>query len=270
MTYLNSSADRWNSYIAYNPTVRTAIAGLVPGWDGLSLASGQLNMYNNSGSNTIASCGPYNYVDLESAGPGVQFNTVDFVLNINEYYASTYSSGDWINIITHELGHALGIGLYWSSDFLSEGSIPPVNFFLDGSGYTNCRAAYDSITSDSSPRSQIPLEDTGGVGTSSAHWEDDYRSVSYTGSNGYNYPGVTNELMVGTIGPGDTRILSTMSTKILVDFGYEEKSPGTSEGIPSLDLSALNINAQQNENQSKLNCTCDHKPNKIGTVNLNS
>jgi hypothetical protein len=261
--YLDIAANRWNKYIEYNSTIRSAISNLVPSWDGLSLKSGTFTLYNSSDSSTIASCGPWDYVDLQTSGPGVQFNSVTFQLNINNYYSSMFSDHDWINILTHELGHALGIGIYWSAALAADGAVPPSNFFLDGNSYINCGVAYDNITSDTTPRNKIPLEDFGGSGTSSAHWENNYRNSSYIGSEGYNYPGLANELMVGTYGPGQASILSSVSTQILVDFGYVAKLP-QGEGVPSLVAPSQVVP----QHHMHLNCQISQDLHKLGSIIL--
>jgi hypothetical protein len=262
-SYLEIASNRWNKYIGYNPQVRSAIANLVPGWNGLSLKAGRFNLFNDSNDFTIASCGPWEYVDLQTSGPGVQFNSVTFQLNINSYYSAFFNDQDWINVLTHELGHALGIGIYWSSSLSAYGAVPPSNFFLDGTSYTNCGMAYDSITSDTSPRNKIPLEDFGGSGTSSAHWENNYRSSAYVGSGGYSYPGLSNELMVGTYGPGQNSILSNLSIQILVDFGYIAKLSG-GESVPSLNI----VSQVVPQNHLHLHCQIPEDLNKIGSVNI--
>jgi cell division septation protein DedD len=269
-TYLDAASNRWNHYIAYNPSVRQAITNLVPGWSGLALSPNRFTLSNNSSSGVIASCGPWDYVDLQPSGAGVQFNAVTFQLNINDYYRNTFSANDWVNILAHELGHALGIGTFWSAELSNSGAVPPSDFFLNGLSYPNCRIAYDNITLDNSDRYKIPLEDAGGSGTASAHWENNYRSATYPGSDNYTYPGLINELMVGTYAPGQSSVLSLMSIKILVDFGYIEKTTNASEGVPSIsDTAGQNLDLQ---NAIKMNCQCSHEINKIGTIiveNLN-
>jgi hypothetical protein len=146
-TYLDQSADRWATYMNYDPAIFTAIRAL-PGWsawNGMALEPTKYSLYTNSGISTIASCGPWNYVDLQPSGPGVRFNSLTFQLNINDYYRTLFSGSDWVNIITHELGHALGIGIYWHPSLASAGAVPPVNNFLDGNSYVNCKNAYLDI-----------------------------------------------------------------------------------------------------------------------------
>lgn len=246
LNYLNQSADRWSRFIQSDPNEDDS-------WTGIKLQEGEFNLYNDSSDDVIASCGVYYYKNL---GNG-KYNTISFILNINTYYQNIFSANDWVNILTHELGHALGIGQYWQ-DFFEEAT-PPVNYFLDGSVYTETQSAYNSIVNLS--RVKIPLESTGSAGTQSAHWEDNFRL-----DGNISYRGVINELMVGTIDVGDARILSQLSIQNLVDFGYFEVNPGTSEGTPTVAPSL--VTSMIPENRIKLNCCFnrekmrEYKPSK--------
>ena len=79
------------------------------------------------------------------------------------------------------------------------------------------------------------------------------------------YPGLSNELMVGFISPGSARILSGLSVKTLVDFGYKEVTPGNSEGKPTMVLSYTVGFLDQNS--VKLVCSHENKAKQIATIN---
>ncbi len=209
----------------------------------------QYEEFSDSNSGMIAYSGPYEYIDLVVGQQSTKFNSVSFSLGINTYFLNQFNSEDWVNIITHELGHALGIGIYWDSSLQIEGAVPPVNFFLNGQSYAETKNAYNSIIGLS--RSKIPLEDTGGQGTASGHWENSYRSESYPGAEGLNYPGLHNELMVGWYSSGLNFVLSQLSIKCLVDFGYEETNIGSQEDSPQI---VSNLNLLKMQNFKKLNC----------------
>lgn len=258
-TYLNEAKSRWEQFVKYDPVAVIGIQDLNPGWTGLKLQN-----YNEENVNEswIASCGPDGYVDLVEGSTGIKFASVSFNLNINKFYEATLNADDWINVLTHELGHALGIGIYWNPVLQTLGAVPPVNDFLSGSAYTETQEAYNAITE--SLRTKIPLESSGGAGTASAHWEDNYRNNSAAGSGGVDHYGVTNELMNGSYAPGSTIILSDLSIKCLVDFGYQEVNPGTNEGVPTIDSSGITISS----NKIKLVCGGLNKLRKLGKVNL--
>lgn len=229
LTALNSAVSRWSTYIKFNPDIVAAIKSQIdPNWNGIAINS--FNTINDSES-YIAACGVNQYIDIE-AGGGVKFNTYDFNLFVNLYYASIYSPTDWANVMTHELGHALGIGIYWGTSFEAGGAVPPSDFFLSSTAYPSAGGAYNSILGSSRPK--ISLENEGGGGTASAHWENNFRDSSATGSEGFDYPGLQNELMVGFYSPSTNFVISDLSIKTLVDFGYLEKNIGVNEGVPTL------------------------------------
>lgn len=261
LSYLNAAADRWLTYLRYNESIAREIRSLYVDWSGLAL--NQYTIYNDSQSQTIASCGPYNYVDVVANNTtNLKFASVNFNLNINDYYRTIgiFSDNDWINIITHELGHALGIGIYWDPYFQSAGAVPPTNYFLNGNYYTNCQTAYNQLSALN--RTKVPLEDVGGDGTAGGHWEDNYRSASAAGSGGVDYAGVSNELMVGTISINQNRVLSLLSIKALVDFGYEEINPGSQEtGL--ITTYVMELNKQDTGMVYKLNCQCHNMSNMV-------
>jgi hypothetical protein len=211
----------------------------------------------------IAACGSRNIYDIvEPGSTGLKFQPTGFALTINKYWetaipsgeTSPYEAADWIAILTHELGHGLGIGGLWGTDFESLGAVVPVNFFLDGV-YSNAQQGYNEITG--STFTKMPLEDAGGGGTASAHWELEYRPGTALGANGVAYPGVTNELMIGYYTKGMALKISKLSIGVLKDFGYEEVTPGANEGNPTLDTSLvtdMNMYAKDQDNCHKLCC----------------
>lgn len=229
LTALNAAVARWSTYIKFNPTIVASIrTNINPNWNGI-----RINTYNtiNDSQSYIAACGVSQYIDIQSGG-GVKFNTYTFNLFVNLYYATIMSPTDWANVMTHELGHALGIGIYWGSFFQAGGAVPPTDFFLSSTAYPSAGGAYNSILGSSRPK--IALENAGGGGTASSHWENNFRPSSAAGSDGFNYPGLQNELMVGFYSQSTNFVISNLSIKTLVDFGYLEKNPGANEGIPIL------------------------------------
>lgn len=206
---LNAGASRWRNSCCFQAWVHDAIADILPGWSGLELENyTEINADNGY----LAACGVNLYVE-----DGTLLNAVSFDLQVNRFYATELTQDEWNDVMTHEMGHGLGIGIFWTAS----------SFFLSGSSYPSVQNAYNSISL--LDRNKTPLESSGGSGTASAHWEDDYRL-----SEGVPYYGVADELMVGALVPGGM-VLSDLSIGALKDFAYETYP--SQEGTPSLATS---------------------------------
>jgi alpha-tubulin suppressor-like RCC1 family protein len=278
-TYLDAAADRWMAYAAFDQSIATAIkAAAGQSWNGIEINqyTAFFNTLNGDDySNVLAACSVSGYWDIIEPGTGIKFNTVSYNLFINTAWAtSTNGAGplttaQWIDVLTHELGHALGIGIFWDSSLAADGAVPPVNNFLDGNAYSQAQTAYNSLTGLT--RTKIPLEDAGGGGTVSAHWENNNRTASYTGGGGVSYKGFFDELMIGSLNVSDpsfTLKLTPMSLKILVDFGYLQIGAGEGNPQPAIGL-PLTTDAG---GQIKLNCGAipQDPPTCAGTICLGS
>lgn len=262
LTALNTAVNRWNTYMQINPTVVDSIRSLDPAFNGISINS--YNTINTFGS-YIAACGIAYFYDL--AGDS-KFCTDSFDLYINLNYANAYTPTQWADVITHELGHALGIGIYWQSFYQAYGSQPPVSNFLNASAYPALSGAYSALVG---LRPKVALESTGGSGTNSAHWENDYRDSAATGSLGFNYAGLVNELMVGYYSTSVSYVISQVSIQSLVGFGYQEKNPGTSEGNPTLANMLLPSAAADVIRFT--HCACDaeaSRPTNLATIDADT
>jgi len=109
------------------------------------------------------------------------------------------------DILVHELGHALGIGPFWSLEYIRS-TFKPLglvkNLSTDQPLYigANALAEYRKLVPGAVG---VPLESGGGAGTRAAHW-----SESVLG----------NELMTGYL--SDTMPLSRITVGALQDLGY--------------------------------------------------
>jgi len=112
--------------------------------------------------------------------------------------AQMQADGTLLDVITHEMGHVIGIGTIWENKklLLGAGSNNPT---FKGAG-----AKHEFGVLKGGGPAKVPVENTGGPGTRDGHWRD---SV------------FRNELMTSFIsGPGNP--LSKMTVASLHDLGY--------------------------------------------------
>jgi hypothetical protein len=109
--------------------------------------------------------------------------------------------GTLVDVITHEMGHVLGIGTVWDMKKLLKGK-GTVNPSFDGK---QAKAEYKVLRGQSGAAPRVPVEATGGPGTRDSHWRETV---------------FRNELMSGFIAaPGNP--LSRMTAASLGDLGYQ-------------------------------------------------
>jgi hypothetical protein len=250
--YLDEAAASWNSIIKYNNDIFTAYKNFDPTWDGLALIS-YTEIYEPGG--FVSACGPVQGINIIDNDPNdIKVNAINFQLFVNTYYNEPqwgFTDSDWINTIAHELGHALGIGIYWNT--LNE-------FWLDGNKYQLASNAYNTIIEDTNNnRKLLPLEDSGGPGTRSAHWEDNNRLASYPDSDGFDYPGCDFDIMIGFYQVGNPIKISNLSKQFLLDIGYE--STGLEiEPLPQIVVQTSNTTSPiiiNNMCGTEKKCGCD-------------
>lgn len=108
--------------------------------------------------------------------------------------------GSLVDVITHEMGHVLGIGTVWGrkARLLGAGTVNPT--FVG----PKAEAEFGKLVG-AGPRS-VPVENGGGPGTRDSHWRE--RSFG-------------SELMTGYVSaPGVKNPLSRMTIASLADLGY--------------------------------------------------
>jgi len=135
--------------------------------------------------------------------------------------AEMETNGGLTDVILHEMGHVLGIGTLWSSDFFD---------FIEGSGgddpaYTgpNASREYGDLLGQGTA-TKVPIANTGGPGTREGHW----REKTFA-----------HELMTGFLS-GATRPLSRMTIGTLEDMGYEvDHSQADPYALPDSNLLAM-------------------------------
>jgi len=130
--------------------------------------------------------------------------------------AQMQADGTLLDVITHEMGHVIGIGTVWTSKGLLVGANTSNPTFKG----TNAKKEY-GILKGTGPVA-VPVENTGGAGTRDGHWRE---SV------------FKNELMSGFIAEANNP-LSRMTVASLQDLGYRVRL-SAAEPYKLPDLQAL-------------------------------
>ncbi len=113
--------------------------------------------------------------------------------------AALEANGRLGDVMTHEIGHVLGIGTLWNSALLV-GASGPDPYFTGAAA----RNAFLNVGGASYAGNHVPVENTGGAGTRGGHWRETVFG---------------NELMTGWLNSG-ANPLSAVSIASLQDIGY--------------------------------------------------
>lgn len=104
------------------------------------------------------------------------------------------------DVITHEMGHVIGMGTIWSRKSLLQGARTTNPTFVGQSAM----AEYGNLRGGGGGPTPVPVENTGGPGTRDSHWRESI---------------FRNELMSGFIANASNPI-SRMTAGSLQDLGY--------------------------------------------------
>jgi hypothetical protein len=188
------AADRWTRIIVGDlPSVR--VDGEVID-DVLILAQGK----DIDGPGRILGQAGPTHLRAGSAGAAASLPAKGLMSFDTADLAKMDQAGTLDDVITHEMGHVLGIGTLWEEKGLLKGprtSNPTFGGPAAMEEYRILRAA--------PRRRRVPVENTGGPGTADGHWRETV---------------FRNELMSGFIAAPDNP-LSRMTAASLGDIGYE-------------------------------------------------
>ncbi|MDH2398973.1 leishmanolysin-related zinc metalloendopeptidase [Bradyrhizobium sp. SSUT18] len=122
----------------------------------------------------------------------MQFDTADL--------AAMEADGTLNDVITHEMGHVIGIGTIWTNKKLLKGAHTN-NPTFNGA---NAMREYGKLRGSATPL-PVPVENTGGEGTVDSHWRDTVFGA---------------ELMTGFVNEGGNP-MSRLTIASLQDLGYQ-------------------------------------------------
>jgi hypothetical protein len=262
------AAKRWEKYIKINTDVYTRIQNSLSfngkPWNGLVLDNYftdnllQRNVFAVAGIMTKVMVTPSPTGNNSILGPKVGNITTSFLLGFDSttLTSTVYTDDVFYTAITHELGHALGLVYAKSAD---------LEYMLE-TDYPEAQKVYNTITQVKHTKIKL----------SGAHWSSwGWRVQEPPGSGNYvYYPQIGNEIMLPSLDK-DMRI-TQLSIKALVDYGYEEVTPGAAEGTAIVvNPFTQGLGQQQEVNTANsastvLKCGCGILPSRVpatlGTV----
>lgn len=141
------------------------------------------------------------------------------VINIEPF--DDLDEDDKIITVRHEVCHALGFGLKWIISY-SELDGP----YLSSQDFPLTYNAYSSITGINYITIGVPVENSGGRGVSSIHWENNDREMSEGISKG-----IPDDLMIASL--NNPPVISILTLENLKDLGWSLKETN----VGSIDFS---------------------------------
>jgi hypothetical protein len=191
-TTFKNAADRWSNVIVGDvPSV--LVSGEVI--DDLVIEAQGADIDGPGG--VLGQAGPTN-LRPASAGASAFLPAKGIMSFDSADLAKMEADGTLLDVITHEMGHVIGIGTIWEHKRLLTGA-GTVNPQFKGA---NAKKAYGELKGQGA--TAVPVENTGGAGTRDAHWRETV---------------FRNELMSGFIAAPNNP-LSAVTVASLKDLGY--------------------------------------------------
>ncbi len=189
------AADRWTKIIVGDLPAVNADGEVID--DVLILAQG----VNIDGSGRVLGQAGPTHLRPTGTAPSASLPAKGIMSFDTADLADMASAGTLDDVITHEMGHVLGIGTLWSEKGLIRGAGGPNPTFRG----TGAMDEYRALRGGTGGRRAVPVENTGGSGTADGHWRETV---------------FRNELMSGFIAePGNP--LSRITAASLGDLGYQ-------------------------------------------------
>ena len=203
----------WESRVlGYSNTIARDIQPALPGRLNITVRVAEAG--DNFEPTTLAAAGPnIGGVITSTLGGRNRAVVTDSTIIFQPDTLANFTTAEFRDIITHEMGHALGFGTVWTENDLLQ-PIPPRGGILQYRGI-NARQTFAQEAGFNVPQvAFVPTELEGGLGTALSHWDDD--NFFFNSINQNN----RIELLTGFFIDNTERFVSETTFASLVDIGY--------------------------------------------------
>jgi hypothetical protein len=206
------AAQTWESHIlGYQPGITIT---------GLTINASTPNLIDPPGQDILGLANATAWVNQG----GFRLSTAGFMQFDSENVTQLINQGYFDEVVIHEMGHVLGIGINWISN----------GVYVNGSGrYTGQYglAAYNAEYGQTG--SWIPVELSGGASTANKHWNEVDNGAALTGIHNAQGRDLTHELMTGWLNIGQPPYIANFTIQSLRDIGFRVVEPPTTVPEPA-------------------------------------
>lgn len=193
------AASTWESLIiGYQPGISIT---------GVTINASTPDLYDPPGTDVLGMANATHWINQG----GFRLTTAGYMQFDVENVEDLMAQGWFDEVVIHEMGHVLGIGINWVSN----------GVYINGSGrYTGQYgvAAYNAEFGQTGD--YIPVELAGGPSTANKHWAEVFQGAALTGITDALGRDMAHELMTGWLNVGRTPYLANFTIQSLRDIGF--------------------------------------------------
>ena len=205
--FFGGAADRWANVITGWPKG----AGGRPALNVLTIEVRMRDLNKKPGAGGSFILAHADLLDQLKSGPAKHIPTRAQILLDKAKFLDRFQKDGaaTVDLIAHEIGHALGFGEIWAE----RGLLRKVGTKIFYTG-KHAVAEYRTWAAANKAKPGVPVEDAGGANTAGEHWKENSSDTSKQGIR------LTSELMSGNLEHGDNR-LTRLTVAAMKDLGYQ-------------------------------------------------